>query len=198
MLNWLRGNRRTGAERGEDRVWLDRPAMMQGIAREARRLAAAGSSVLLVIPRLSEVDDWRSAIAALDPASGGIDSGLDALPRRLGTPGAITVVHAGWVGGLGGESGPGVEMLVCGRSESRRADDALARTADVLGARARVTFHLSLDDPLLRGHAGSIKPLLDRLGAAGEQPISHAFVSRAIAKAQEQAAAKTRGRTGLA
>ena len=81
----------------------------------------------------------------------------------------------------------GVDVVVCGRDDSRAADDAILRFADALGASAHVTFHLSLEDPLLQQLGGSLKPLLERLGRKPDEPIAHAMVTRAIRNAQQKA-----------
>jgi preprotein translocase subunit SecA len=182
--------------RAEDCVWMSRAAMRKGVAREVHRLAQAGRSVLVCVFRLSEVDDWHAELAA-DHAERCRDAFKhDALLRQLETPGAVTVALTGALPGTVKDGAGGVEILVCGRNESRKADDAVLAIADLLGARARVTFHLSLDDPVLQKHAGSIKPLMEKLGASEDEPISHAFVTRAIAQAQAKHD-ENEGRVGI-
>ena len=73
-----------------------------------------------------------------------------------------------------------------GRSDTRPADDAIVRFADSLGPNAHITFHLALDDKLLQEFAGSIQPILQKLGMGPDEPISHAMVTRAIKNAQEK------------
>jgi preprotein translocase subunit SecA len=79
-----------------------------------------------------------------------------------------------------------VEVLVAGRHDHRDEDDAVVAFAEPFGPRARVTFYLSLDDPLLREMAGRVKELLERLGMTEDEPVAHAMVSLAIAKAQRR------------
>jgi preprotein translocase subunit SecA len=55
----------------------------------------------------------------------------------------------------------------------------------VLGSLGFVTFHLSLEDPLLAGQLGRLGPTLEQLGMTDDEPISHSFVSRAIEKLQQ-------------
>jgi hypothetical protein len=56
-----------------------------------------------------------------------------------------------------------VEVLVCGRNDLRATDDNIVRFADSIGANARVAFHHSLDDALLKDYIGTLSPLLTRL-----------------------------------
>lgn len=77
-----------------------------------------------------------------------------------------------------------VEVLICGRNELRSADDTIVRFADQLGANARVVFHLSLDDRLLKDYVGTLSQLLSRLQVPQDEKISSPLVTRAIANAQ--------------
>jgi hypothetical protein len=58
--------------------------------------------------------------------------------------------------------------------------------ADSLGPNAHITFHLSLEDKLLQEFAGSIQPLLEKLGLSPEEPITNSMVTRSIKNAQEK------------
>src|SRR5262245_3381302 len=157
MLGWLFGKGKQ-AVRAEDSVWMSRAAMRAGLAREVERLARAGASVLLGAFRPSEVDDWHSRLAALEPERCRDAFKHDALRRQLGKPGSVTVALAGELpGNVAERDGGAVEILVCGRNESRATDDAVLRFADLLGTGARVAFHLSLEDPLLQQFTGSIR-----------------------------------------
>lgn len=60
----------------------------------------------------------------------------------------------------------------------------ITRSAEALGPNTHLTFHLSLDDPLLARHGASLKPLLEKLGLTEDEPIAHSFVTRAVAKSQ--------------
>jgi hypothetical protein len=79
-----------------------------------------------------------------------------------------------------------VEILVWGRNEMRSADDAIPRFADRIGANARVAFHLSLDDALLKDYVGTLSRFLAGLDVPQEEAISSAMVTRAITRAQKK------------
>jgi hypothetical protein len=157
------------------------------ISREVEQVAGAGVSVLVVALGLMEFDDLAGALAQHQPLRCRDLFGGDALRRQLGR---------GWVGGRrtrrnpAGRSGapdprPGEGPRV--RPPRRRtAEEAIGRLADRPGASARVTFHLALDDALLQRQAGSIKPILERLGLKEDEAISNQMVTRAIARLQSR------------
>ncbi|HEV8673752.1 MAG TPA: hypothetical protein VGX21_06890 [Methylomirabilota bacterium] len=186
MLQWLfgKGNRAT---RAEDCVWMSRAARLTGIRREVERVAGAGQSVLVVALALTDFDELVGALAQHQPLRCRDLFGGDALRHQLGRVGSVAVAL---VGTLPADVEPGagvrVEVLVCGRNEARVADEAILGFADRLGARARVTFHLSLDDALLQRQTESIKPILGRLGLTEDEAISHPMVTRAIARIQSK------------
>lgn len=183
------------ARRGEDQVWASAAARKAGVLREAERLAGEGASVLVVAFSATAVDELAAGLQRLG-ASVCKDVFAQAVLRgRLGQGKSITVALASSLptpaAGTGGAEGPApasvpVEMLVLGRHDRRAADDEVAAFADSVGPRARVTFHLSFDDPLLASHAGAIKDLLLKLGMRDDEAIAHAAVTRAVEKAQRK------------
>lgn len=74
--------------------------------------------------------------------------------------------------------------------EAARGEDSvwMTQAARLKGVSrdAHIGFHLSLEDPLLQSFAGSLKPLLEKLGMREDEPIAHAMVTRAIRNAQER------------
>lgn len=184
MLGRLFG-RRTRGPRAEDRVWLTHAARLRGLAREVTALVEAGHSVLVVALAASVADELLEALADEQPARCLSAFEREALRRRLGRAGTLSVALPAALPAEAAETPEvPVDVLVCGRNTSRRADDEILRFAAHAAARVRVAFHLSLEDPLLREAAGSIKQLLERLGASADEPISHPFVSRAVERAQ--------------
>jgi preprotein translocase subunit SecA len=178
-----------GAKRAADSVWLDHRARVRGIAREAGMLASEGRSVLVVALALGALDELAAAVVALQPKRCVDLFERDALRRHLERPGAVAVVLPGALptdAALAGNVP--LDLLVCGRNDRRRADEAIARVAGILSPDARVTFHLALDDPLIARFGAEITPILERLGLTADEPIQHAMVTRAIENAQRKAA----------
>jgi hypothetical protein len=77
-----------------------------------------------------------------------------------------------------------VVILVYGRNDMRATDDTVLRFADLVGPNARVEFHLSLDDALLKDYVGKLKSFLTGLDVPPDEAISNPMVTRAIAGAQ--------------
>jgi hypothetical protein len=185
MLGWLFGKRAAQAQ-GEDCAWLSDAARLGGVAREVERLAGTGRAVVLVAWVPAVVESCLKALAPLQPVRCRHAHERGALRQQVARPGSVTVALAGALSEDATPSSVPVEVLVWGRNESRLDDERALRFARQLGADTRVTFHLSLDDPLLQGHAESIRPVLATLGGSEDEPISHVMLTRAIARAQSR------------
>lgn len=187
LFRRLFGRDERGAARREDTVWLSNAARLRGIAREAGRHAERGRSVLVVALARGALDQLNDALAALQPLRCVDRFDRDALRRHLGRPCAVAVALPAALptdAPIPGEVP--LELIVCGRNDQRSDDDAIAGAADILSPTARVTFHLSLDDPLITRFGPRIKALVEQLGMGEDEAIQHAMVTRAIERAQAQ------------
>jgi preprotein translocase subunit SecA len=187
MLKGLFGGKKSEAQRGEDTVWISHAARRQGITREVAALAEAERSVVVVALTLAALDELEAALSAHQPVRCADIFAKDGLRLNLSRTGAVAIALSGALP-LDLKPGPeiGVDILVHGRSDTRAADDAIVRFADSLGPNAHIVFHLSLEDKLLQEFAGSIQPLLEKLGLSPEEPITNSMVTRAIKNAQEK------------
>ena len=189
MLKGLFGGKKAeSAQRGDDSIWIDQAARMKGLAREAGVLAEADRSVVVVALTLSALDELAMALESRQPVRCADIFAKDGLRLNLSRTGTVAVALSGALP-LDLKPGPdiGVDILVCGRNDKRAADEAIERFADSLGANAHIVFHLALDDKLLQQFAGTIKPLLEKLGMTAEEPMSSPMLTRAIKNAQERA-----------
>src|SRR6185295_589670 len=161
----LFGKKGESAQRGEDSVWIDHAARLKGIAREVGVLSEAERSVVVVALTLSALDELALALESRQPVRCADIFAKDGLRLNLSRTGAVAIALSGALP-LDLKPGPdiGVDVLVYGRGDTRAADDAIVRFADSLGANAHITFHLALDDKLLQEFAGSIQPILEKLG----------------------------------
>jgi len=187
MLKGLFGGKSDAAQRGEDTVWMNHAARLQGMSREVAALAEAERSVVVVAPTLAALDELGAALAAHEPVRCADIFAKDGLRLNLSRKGSVAIALSGALPldlKLGEEIG--VDVIVYGRNDSRSADDAIARFADALGPNAHITFHLSLEDKLLQAFAGSIQPLLEKLGMSADEPITNSMVTRSIKNAQEK------------
>jgi hypothetical protein len=186
MLRWF-GKKRRAAARGEDKVWMTDAARLAGLRAEVASALRAGRAVCLVAWTEAGLDQASRLIGERRPLYCRDLFGQQSLVRHLGGSGAVAVALAGALPANVPETADAeVDVLVLGRSESRPADDAVVRFADAFGPRASVSFHLSFEDALLGAHAERLMPLLERLGMKEGEAVSHAMVSRAIARAQEK------------
>jgi hypothetical protein len=183
VLGWLFGKRKEPI--AEDCVWRSDAARLRGVSREARRFADDGSSVLVVALTAGALDRLAEALADREPLRATSAIERASLRARLGRPGLISLALPG---ALAPEARPAdgvrVEFLVCGRQDRREADDAIVDFATAITAGAFVTFHHSLEDPLLAGDSRHLGPMLDRLGMNEDEPILHSFLAKAIEKRQ--------------
>ncbi len=85
-----------------------------------------------------------------------------------------------------------VEIIVAEHHPLRSRDQAIIDAAGKLTCPAELTFHFSLDDPLMKYFGStSIQDLFTRLGMPREECISHQLVSTAIRNAQEKIESRT-------
>ncbi|MDR0305654.1 MAG: preprotein translocase subunit SecA [Chitinispirillales bacterium] len=81
----------------------------------------------------------------------------------------------------------GLHIIGTERHESRRIDNQLRGRAGRQGDAGSSKFFLSIDDDLMRIFgAGRIRSMMDRLGTAEGEAISHPWVSSSIAGAQKR------------
>jgi preprotein translocase subunit SecA len=188
MFRRLFGGKAEPAERGEDSVWRTRAARLDGIAREVAALAQADRSVVAVALALPALEELERALSAHRPARCADVFARESLRANLARGGTVTVALSGALPlDVKPAAEVGVDVVVYGRNATRAADEAIERFADALGANAHLTFHLSLEDPLLEQFGATLKPLLEKLGMKPDEPIAHAMVTRAIANAQRKA-----------
>jgi hypothetical protein len=184
MLNWLLG-KKDQAIRGEDSVWMSDAARLKGILREVDRLGKDGRNVVVVAWTLPTFDDLARELAYHRPLLCRDLFGFDGLRSRLARARLVAVALADTLSSdVKPVTSVPVEILVWGRNEMRSTDDAIVRFADLIGANARVAFHLSLDDPPLKNYVGTLRQLLGRLDVPQDEAISSPMVTRAIARAQ--------------
>ena len=166
-------------------MWMSSAARLRGIRREVERLSGEGRSVVVVALTLPVFDDLVRELAQYKPLLCRDLFGLDALRGQLDRAGSVAIALANVLStDVKPSPSVGVEFLVCGRSEAQAPDESIVRFADLLGTNARVAFHLSLDDVLLRDYVGSLKPLLGGLSLSEDEAISSPMVTRAIARVQ--------------
>jgi hypothetical protein len=190
LLNWLVKRQVTVA--GEDSVWVTAAARLEGLcARVARHAADRQVIALAHFPRSLEAltealapgvsferaryeSDVASCLTA--PRTGSVCLALvSQLPAALPT--------------VSGEPTTRVSFLVAERHPLRSQDEIVETLAGALPQPASVRFHLALDDELLERFAGErLNALLEQLGVAEDEELSHSGISGAIKRAQAKLA----------
>jgi len=141
----------------EDRVWTDAAACTRGLRADVERALDGGQAVLLLLRSLTHEADFARELA-LRPLSATRTS-------------------------AGSGKRASLQVHVLARDAQRSADRKLLKLLTPW-APARVVFHHSLDDALLRTHAAHLQPLLKKLGLAKDEAIASPLLTRAIERAQ--------------
>ncbi|HVS14536.1 MAG TPA: hypothetical protein VMV46_11475 [Thermoanaerobaculia bacterium] len=179
---------------GPDVVWPSDAARLAGIARRAQNRATAGAVLVLAhFPEtcdrlvasaeaaawasLEREGDLRAFIGARQPDSIGVSLAAMLQPREPGAAGP-----------------PGtLQVMIAERHPLRARDEAVVSAASTLGPAVEVEIHLALEDALFADLDARLGALLERLGLEPDQPIEHAMVTSAVARAQAQIAAAASG-----
>ena len=186
MLGNLFGSKEK-APSDADVVWLSGAARLKGLRHDVGVLVEDENSVVVIALSMAVADELAGTLVEFNPTRcmSIVDAG--ALRGQLAKAGAVTVAMSGALPGQGTpDSEVPLEVLVCGRNDRRSADDDIVRAAASLARTSHVTFHLSMDDPLLRAHGANLKPLLEKIGMKEDEPVQHALLSRAIRNAQKK------------
>lgn len=184
----------------DDKVWWNLERKLAGICEEIVVIVAAGRNVLLLT-------HFDGTLAVLETAlrTRGIEhqrfatSNSSMLCRgNLDGSGKVWAGRADAFlpsrtlptnGSNRGESPPEItlEIIVADHHPLRSKDEQLIKTAETLACQSQLTFHISLDDPLLV-HFGvtSIQHLFKQLGMNEEACLSNSLITAAIRRAQEK------------
>jgi preprotein translocase subunit SecA len=191
LFSWLFGNSSRVAT--QDFTWLTDAARVAGAVESVREDLAAGRPVLVVAQFPSTLAAFRELANKADlptvdlppkttpaqalAAAAGPPRALLALAHHL-TPDEFPTTDA--------PPSP-LPVLVLERHFLREHDDRVVRFAEGLGAGAAASFHLSLEEPLMKMFAGEwVQNLLRNLGMEENEALDSGLVTRRIAAAQEK------------
>jgi preprotein translocase subunit SecA len=184
----------------DDKIWWNLERKLAGICEEIVAIIAAGRNVLLLAHfegtlavfetalRTRRIEHQRFATSIssmlcrvnLD-GRGKVWAGLAAAFLPANTPAAN--------GSNRRENPPEfpLEIIVAAHHPLRSKDEQLIKAAATLACQSQLTFHISLDDPLLV-HFGvtSIQHLFKQLGMEEEECLSNSLITAAIRRAQEK------------
>ena len=193
--DWLTG-RGQAIRVADDVIWMNQEAKGRGFVRDVGEQMDTSRSVLVAAHFPATLARVREALQAQGLPyleSGGRLTAADAL--RQAEQGGLTRPLVALAGALVPEEYPGpvaddpgrFSILVAERHFLSSNDRRIVAFARGLARRCRITFHLALDDPLLRTFAGEwVGEILTRLGMTDDQPIKSAMVARRIRSAQDR------------
>ena len=177
FFDWLtRPSRRTCDT--PDVIWLTRQAKLAGVVSAVKTsLSAQGVSVFLLAQFENSLAELRD-LARSETLEG--PSLLVAKAEGLKPQIAATSLL---------EAAQQVEIVVVERHPLRSHDDAILDFACRLPCKARVVFHVSLEDPLMRLFAGDwVLNTLRKLGMKEDEAINSGLVARRVKAAQKKLA----------
>jgi SecA-like ATPase subunit of protein translocation complex len=195
LFSWLFG--KPSRVTTHDIIWLTDAARGDGVAQRVGKDLAAERSVLLVAQFPATLEafgehiiarEWQHVAApsdfapeaALTLAAAGAPRVIYALARNLRA--AVPAPP---------EDSPAspLSVIVLERHILREHDNRVVEFAEGLGGKAEVTYHTSLDDPLMKLFAGDwVREMLRRLGIHEDEPITSALISRRMQAARARVA----------
>lgn len=190
LFSWLSGGKATRLE--PDSVWLTADARLAGLRDRVGRHAEQGQVLLLAhfplaLEQLADALRGRASVEHAD-SEGDVARAL-ASPRAHSVSLALVRHLPAQPPMIAGDVTTPLSILVAERHPLRAEDERVERLAGELPYECRVRFHLSLEDALLERFAGDrVNDLLARLGMAENEELTHPLISRAVERAQEQAA----------
>lgn len=166
------GKRQSSVQVLDDRIWMTQNAKLSGIKQQIRQ--SSDSAAILLVAHFEEtLQQLRSMIADYHTATSVqliLAEDLESDTARLNP-----------------EENSVIDLIVAERHPLKSADDALLLIAEGMPCRFRVTYHVSLEDPLFKLFlSGSLKNLLEQLGMKEDEPIESPMVSRSVKKAQQR------------
>jgi hypothetical protein len=173
-LDWLGG----GVEECPDCVWLSADAKWKGIAKtvELRLGGPDRPTALLVTAHFPQtLRDLRSCLQ-----SAGIDH------RRVQAT-TVEALLGATETAMGLRPTDRLEIVAVERHFLPDTDARLRRFAQEVPCRCRLTYHLSLEDPLLRAFSDHwVERVLRQMGMTEEDALQSSMVSRRIRAAQQK------------
>lgn len=191
----------------DDRVWFDAAHKVREICREIQISSEAGQRVLLlahfaatlaaVEAQLCEtgIPHERFTAFDFDQLCAGppvIDSGTENTASPIPGSGRVWLGLARSFQAANAPArqiagAPTIRIIIAEHHPRHTPDLQIVEAAAKLRCESQISFHISLDDPLLQHFGGaSLRPLLEKLGLGEGECISHPLITRAIRGAQQK------------
>ena len=192
LWDWLTGEPKRVTT--SDRIWLTRTVKFQELCRELRDHVAVAEPVILLAhfpATLAEISHVLTGAGILHKLRTGRISARDI--SSLAKGGSESLVLVGLVKQLGSDPSPTqdvdetgvIHFLLTERHFLRKYDELITDFAESLGIRSDVTFHLSLEDPLMTVFAGEwVKGVLQKMGMDESSAIQSPMIAKRVRGAQ--------------
>ncbi len=166
-----------------DFVWLTREAKFNGVRRDLLNKSNSRSAAILLI---AHFDDVHSELERIVGEYSGEVPALVVSAADLSSRIAAN---------FAADENTMIDLIVAERHPLVSEDDrVISGFADDLPCKCRVSYHLSLEDPLMRMFVGkSITELLRKLGMKEDEAIESSMVIRRINQAQKKLSSVAHG-----
>ena len=191
---WLTGKKPRATT--TDRIWMTRPAKWRGLCRELVQHLSNDKAFILLAHFPATLAEIRQELDRQGVPHQSVDQPISVQgANRFAGPGAERLVRLGLVKQLQPDPFPDphveeeslIQILVAERHFLRECDETVVAFAGGLEKRCHVTYHCSLEDPLLKALGGDwIKDVLRRLGMNESTPLESGMVARRMRGAQRK------------
>jgi hypothetical protein len=180
LFHYLFGSSKsTNCEVVADRIWMTTNAKFVGVAKEVAERANSGTAAILLVAHFPDVLARLHEFAALTTE----------VPMKAVLANNLS---ADIVTGLRLDESTSIEIIVAERHPLLSADERLEEFADAFPCHCRLSYHLSLDDPVMKAFSGAwVQKLLGKLGMTEEESIESNLVMRRIRDAQRKIESKS-------
>jgi hypothetical protein len=180
LIDYLFGSKKsTNCEVVADRLWMTTNSKFVGLAKEVAERSNSGTVAILLVAHFPDV------LARLDE----ITSVKTEVPVKAVLASCLSTDIAA---GLKLDESTTIDIIVAERHPLPSADELLEEFADAFPCQCRLSYHLSLDDPVMKAFSGAwVQKLLGKLGMTEEESIESKMIIRRIRDAQRKIESKS-------
>jgi preprotein translocase subunit SecA len=192
LWDWLTGKPNRVTTR--DRIWLTRTAKLRELCRELQEHVAVAQPVIVLAHFPASLAEIRQVLTGAEIPHNVRTARISARQiSPVANGGSECLVQVGLVKQLQSDPShnqdvdePGlIHLLITERHFLRKYDELITDFAEALSSRSDVTFHLSLEDPLMTIFAGAwVKGVLQKMGMEESSAIQSSMIARRVRGAQ--------------
>jgi len=178
------GKSRSTVEVVSDRIWMTQQAKFNSIRNELKDRSEAGSTAILLIAHFADtLEPLNLMVAECQVDAPSMATLADRLSLEIAARFHLSEAAT-------------LDLIVAERHPLWAVDDKVRQFAEGLPCRCRLTYHLSLEDPLLKRFAGKwVANTLEALGMSEYEALESNMVSRRVQQAQKKIQTQAIGNT---